>query len=157
PPQRLAEAAVDSAEELEVRAHREIEIERELLRHVADPALDLLGLPRDVGPCDDGLAAARREQAREHADGRRLSGTVRAEVTEDLASLDVERDVVDRLEVAEALLEVLDHDGVADHALAPRSASAILARKTSSKSGWSSIRRAPAGASACATAALSPG
>ena len=51
-------------------------------------------------------------QRREHADGRRLAGAVRAEQPEDLALAHGERHAVERLHVPVALAEVLDDDRV---------------------------------------------
>ena len=98
---RLGEA-VDRAEEAQVLDHREIEVERELLRHVAEPVLPLLGVLGDVEAAEAGDAAGgRRQQAGQHPDRRRLAGAVRAEEAEDAAAGDVEADRVDGGEAAE--------------------------------------------------------
>ena len=49
---------IDAAEEAQVLHDREIAIERELLRHVADMLAHSLRKTRDVEPRDDGLATA---------------------------------------------------------------------------------------------------
>ena len=59
----------------------------------------------------------RAQQRREHLDASSSSGAVRAEKREDLAARHVEGDVVDRLDVAEALGEVADFDHVRGHAV----------------------------------------
>ena len=51
-------------------------------------------------------AAGGRQQAAEHAKGRRLAGAVGAEQAEDLAALHLEADVIDRGEVAELAHQV---------------------------------------------------
>ena len=58
----------------------------------------------------------RPEQPREHPDRRRLSRAVRAEEAEDLPRAHLERDAIDRDEIAEAFREVLHDDGVLVHA-----------------------------------------
>src|SRR5690606_17881357 len=58
-----AEEAIDAAEELEVVIDRKIEIEAELLRHVADRRFDPAGRASDVVTGDEGAAAARLQEA----------------------------------------------------------------------------------------------
>ena len=60
-------------------------------------------------------AARRREQRRQHLDGGGLAGAVGAEEREDLARGDVERDVVDRCDLAERLHQIMNMN----HAVAP--------------------------------------
>src|SRR6185437_3352079 len=54
PPDHLARGAarightIEPGDELQILPHREVLIERKALRHVADPALDLLGVAADV-------------------------------------------------------------------------------------------------------------
>ena len=57
------------------------------------------------------LALGRRQQAGQHLHGRRLAAAVRAEKAENLAVLDVEADVVDGGEIAEALGQPVGRDG----------------------------------------------
>src|SRR5689334_2873781 len=65
---------------------------------------------------DAGLAAGRRQQARQHPDRRRLAGAVGADKTEDVTGRDVERDPVDGDEAAEPPGEIVDLDGALAHA-----------------------------------------
>ena len=67
-------------------------VEREALRHVADPPLDPFGIARDVDAADRRGPGRRLQQPAQHADGRRLAGAVAAEEAEDLAARDVEAD-----------------------------------------------------------------
>ena len=87
--------AIGAGEEGEVLADRELPIEGEFLRDIADPLAG--GSPRagEVDAGDAQRSAGRGEQAAEHAEGGRLAGAVRPEETEDLAAGDVEADVVD--------------------------------------------------------------
>ena len=60
----------------------------------------------DVLAGDERAPGVRLRQRREHADGRRLAGAVRAEQAEDLALAHGERDAVERLHVLVALAQV---------------------------------------------------
>src|SRR5665811_1570079 len=64
----LARHAVDPCEKIDVLLHREIVVERELLRHVPDGAADLFRLPRHVEPVHRGAPRGRRKQPAQHAD-----------------------------------------------------------------------------------------
>ena len=103
--------AVDAAVEADVLADGQVVVEREPLAHVADAALDLLGLRRHVEPGGARLAGGGREEPRQHLHRRRLTRAVRAEEAEHLASGDLERDGVDGREVAEGAREVARPDG----------------------------------------------
>ena len=74
--------AVDARDEVEVLLDREVLVEAEALRHVADAALDLgarvAQIEAEAGPA----ALVRRQQPAEHADGRRLAAAVRTEEAE---------------------------------------------------------------------------
>src|SRR3546814_6712714 len=71
--------SLHGGEEFEVLAHGQVAEQRELLRHVADAAAQLLGLCGDAQAQHLDLAFGGREQAAEHADGGRLARAVRAE------------------------------------------------------------------------------
>ena len=122
--------AVGRAEEPEVLLHGQVEVEGELLAHVAEPRLPAVGVADDVEPAEARHGAGRgREEARQHPDRRRLSGPVRAEESEDLPARNVEADAVDRREVAEAPRQGADGDGGVAHA------SSLRRTKTSSSDG----------------------
>ena len=103
---------VDAAEKPDVLIDGQPLVERKPLRHVADPALDAFRIAPDVDAADRGRAAGRLEQPAQHADRRRLAGAVAAQEPEDLALLHVERQIVDRDELAEPAGEMADGDGV---------------------------------------------
>src|SRR5204862_742301 len=107
-----AAQAVHPAEEADVLVHGQVLVERETLRHVADAALDAFRIAPHVGAAYDGGARGGPQQSAQHADGGGLAGTVAAEEAEDLAGAHVERHVIDGHEVAEALREIADLDGV---------------------------------------------
>ncbi len=94
---------VDAGDEVEVLEHRQVLVEAEALRHVADLAADFVRLVDDVVAEALARAAVRLEQAAQHADRRRLAAAVRAEKAADLAFGDLQVEALDHLEVAETL------------------------------------------------------
>src|SRR6185436_1096560 len=104
--------AIDAAEEPDVLIDGQALVERKALRHVADAALDAFGIAAHVDAADRRVPARRLQQPAEHADRRRFAGAVAAEKPEDLALADLERQPIDRHEVAEAPREIGDGDGV---------------------------------------------
>ena len=94
--------SVGAGEELQVLAHGEIAVERELLRHVAKPRpAGGRGLV-EVEPVDARGALAGAEQAAHHLEGGGLAGAVRPQEAEDLAPRDGEGNAVRGREAAEA-------------------------------------------------------
>src|SRR4051812_11326854 len=131
----LPREIVNAAVQPDILADGEVLVERELLAHVPDAAFDPLALGRDVVPRHASRPGARCEKAGENTDGRGLAGTVGAEESEDLTDADVERDVIDRGEGAEATRELPRFDGVLARGRgghAARSGSPIRAMKVSS-------------------------
>ena len=106
-----AAQAVKAAIELKVLVRRQLVVERELLRHVADEALDLLQLPRDIQAADPRLPAARLEQSAQEPNHCGLARAIRAEKAKDGALLDLEADVINGREVAKPFGQpfALDH------------------------------------------------
>ena len=96
--------------QIEVLSHRQLGVERERLRHVADarPRLHVAGIDRLAE--QQRLAVGGGQQAGQHFHGRRLAAAVGAEEAEDLAALDGEADAVDGGEVAEADSQVVGDD-----------------------------------------------
>ena len=91
-----AAQAVDRSEEAQVLLDGQVEVERELLAHVPEPALPGIGLGGDVDAAEPGDAARRgREQPGEHADGGGLAGPVGPEEAEDAPARNVDVDVPD--------------------------------------------------------------
>ncbi len=131
----LAGDVVEAGEERDVLFHREVAVEGEQLRHVADALLDLLGVGADVEPGHASVAGARREQAGEHLDGGRLAGAVGAEEAEDLALGDLEAHMVDGDEIAERAGEIADLDGVGHAASTGAAVSDTSWMNTSSSEG----------------------
>jgi hypothetical protein len=127
--QRLGDVVLDrpqlieAGDEFEVLADRQVLVERELLRHVADLALDAQALGADVEAEHRAFAFVGREQAAHDADGGGLARAVGAEEADDLAFRHRHRDVVDNGLVAEALDQPMDVDGI--HFPASRSTSTI--------------------------------
>src|SRR5262249_46178248 len=94
----------------QVFADRKVLIEAEPLRHVTDVALDFVGLRADVQSEARALALIRRQQPREHADGRSLAGAIGAEKAVDGATLDLHGKVAHDLAPLEGLGEALHVD-----------------------------------------------
>src|SRR5690606_6784710 len=68
--------AVDAGEERQVLRYAQIAVERELLRHIAEP---IAGLPAIAPQIETGhatLAECRLQEAAEHLEGRGLAGAV---------------------------------------------------------------------------------
>src|SRR5581483_3121476 len=96
---------VDAGDEIEVLLDREVLVETEALRHVADAPLDLARLAQDVEAEARAAARVGIQQSAEHADRRRLAAAVRSEKAADAAACHREIDAVDRADRAEALRE----------------------------------------------------
>ena len=108
----VAHYAVQPGEELDVLAHGQIGVQRELLRHVADPFPDGSPVLAYVEPGDPAGSLRGREQAGEHLDRGGLACAVGPQEAEDLPGADREGDRVDRHEVAEAPGQTVHLDGV---------------------------------------------
>ena len=113
PTQDLApRKAVDAAVQPDILDHRQVVVQGEALAHVADMALDLLALPRNVVPGDRAAARSGAAQPAEHPHGGGFPGAVGSEKSENLAPRDLERNAVHGLEAAETLAQLPDgYDG----------------------------------------------
>ena len=124
-------AAVDE----HVLAHRQLRVERVVLRNDAEPGSDAGAVRVWVETEDAQRPAADRRDAADHPHRRALAGAVRPEEAERLAAPDVEVDSVDRDEVAEPLHEAasVDHCAVLAHGAQPTYAgrTAFLVASTS--------------------------
>ncbi len=78
-----------------VLLNRQVLVEAELLRHVADAVLHRLRVPGDVDAEHGEVAAVGGEQAGDQADERRLAGAIGADQRRQPAMLDSQRDVVE--------------------------------------------------------------
>ena len=94
-------AAVDD----QVLAHRQLVVERVLLWNDAQAAANLRAVGDGVQVENAERPRGRRRDAADHAHGRALPRSVRAEKAERFAALHVEVDPVDRDEIAELLQE----------------------------------------------------
>ena len=111
---------VDARDEIEVLEHRQVLVEAEALRHVADLAADFVRFVHEIVAEALARAAVGLEQAAEHADGRRLAAAVRPEKAADLAPGDLQVQALDHLEVAETLAQARDVDSVVAHGVSMR-------------------------------------
>src|SRR6516164_7825463 len=75
---------IDARDEVEILEDGEVLIEAETLRHIADLPADARRLAGDVETETGALAAIRRQQSAEHADGGRLAAAVGPEEAADL-------------------------------------------------------------------------
>jgi hypothetical protein len=108
---RGARHLVHGREEVQVLADRQVLVQREALRHVADAPLQRLGVAGNLVAEHVDLAGARAQQAAQHADRRRFSGPIRPEEAVHLAFAHGEIDVVDGHERAEAFRQSLRVNG----------------------------------------------
>ncbi len=106
---------VDAGDEVEVLVDRQILVQAEALRHVADLAADRVRLAEDVVAEAGPRAVVGLEQAAQHADGRGLAAAVGAEEAADLALGDPQVEALDHLEVAEALAQAAHVDDIGRH------------------------------------------
>ena len=102
-PLLLGRNAVDAAVKVDVLLDRQILVKRELLAHVADVGLDLLGLRADVEAGDGAPPRGWLQNAAEHSDRRRLAGPVRSKKPKHLAAAHLKTDAIHGHEVAEPL------------------------------------------------------
>src|SRR6185436_3963282 len=136
---------VNAAEELDVLIDRQQLIQRELLRHVADRALDALGIAAHIDAADKGSAGSRLQQSAQHPDGRRLACAVGAKEAEDLSPLDRERQIVNGDEGTEAARQAAHVDRGRRRRRWRRNARAHGCRPLA-RSSRASARRTPANA-----------
>ena len=106
---------VHSRDEIEVLADGQVFPQRKALRHVADLALDRVGLADHVEAEAGPAAVVRREQAAQHPDRCRLAAAVGSEKAVDLAALHLQREIPHDVLVAEMLVETMHVDGGSGH------------------------------------------
>src|SRR3989440_7873221 len=96
--------------QIEILSDRELAVERERLRHVADipTRLHVVGAHRLSKQFR--RAFGYRQQAGQHLHGRWLAGAVRAEEAENLAARDAKAHMIDRDEIAKAAREPIRLD-----------------------------------------------
>ena len=105
--------------EIQVLPHRQVVVERELLRHVADFSFYALAAVGEIQAAHRRGTRGGQQQAAEHPDGGGLAGAVGPEKTEDLPPLNAERDVVHCGKIAELDGEPPDLQGGAGVHTAP--------------------------------------
>src|SRR6266550_7867214 len=107
---RVIDATPQVCEILEDLSARQIGIEGRLTGHIADETLDLQRLLPAIEPGDLRRAGVGVQQGHQQADGGRLPGTVWPKEAEDIALLDLERDLGDAALATVALAEFFDFD-----------------------------------------------
>ena len=110
PPTGGRRDAVAASEEVEVLPDLHVVVDPECVRHEAEDATHLVGVPGDRPAGDLGVAARRQEEGGQDAQGRRLAGAVRPDQAEDLTGLDVQVDAGDGERAVVALDQALGPD-----------------------------------------------
>ena len=95
---------------VEVLPDRQFGVERERLRHIADPVARTQIARREGLSKQQRLAFARWQEAGEHFHGRRFAAAIRTKKPEDFSAFDCEAHAVDRREVAETASEIVRGD-----------------------------------------------
>src|SRR6185295_713366 len=126
---------VQAADELQVFFDGEVVPQREFLRHVTEPPANRLGVVDDAQAEDFGVSVARREQAAQHAQRRRLAGAVGAEEAVDASGRYVEIDVIHGDLRAEPARQAARRNRLAVHK--PRSS--VTSTGTPDGSCWASL------------------
>src|SRR5579859_260362 len=103
--------AVDPAVKREIFEHRQIVVQTEILRHVADSLAHLFGAGSHIEPFHVRAASAEGKQTREHFDDGGFAAAVRAKKAEDFAFFDAEADIVDGHKRAELANKIFRDDG----------------------------------------------
>ena len=106
----LARHVVEDAVQIHVFVGGLLAVEAGVLKDDAEALADLVLLHRGIEAVELDAAAGRAQQRGEHLDGGGLARAVRAEEGEDLALRDVEGDVVDGGEIAEAFDQMADRN-----------------------------------------------
>src|SRR5208337_5248222 len=97
---------------------REILIEAESLRHVADPQAYLRRVADDIQPETGSAPSIRLDQPAQHPNRRCLAAAVGAEKAADLACRYGEREAIDDLALAVSLMQVTHiDDAISGHEL----------------------------------------
>src|SRR6185312_11329271 len=86
---------VEPGDELQVLGNRQVAVEAEALRHVADLQADARSVVQQVHAETRSAAAVRAQQAAQHADRGGLAAAVAAEEAADLAFRHLQREAID--------------------------------------------------------------
>ena len=105
-----ARDAVDRGEERDVLVHRQVAVEGEPLREVADLPREGVALPMGIEPAGPYRPRGGSEQAQDHAEGGGLARAVGPDEAEHLAAEHVEAHVAHRHERAVAAAQAIDDD-----------------------------------------------
>jgi hypothetical protein len=105
--QRVPRQAVERAEQFQIRPRRQLVVERKVLRHQSDAALDFAFVAGDRLAFDGNAAAVRRNETAQHGDDRRLARAVGPQQADDFAGRRGERNARDDLARAVGLPQVL--------------------------------------------------
>src|SRR3990172_452989 len=103
---------VARGEEVQVLPHLHVVIDAKEVRHVSDQTPDSARILADRVTRHPGVAAARSQQRRQHANSAGLAGSVWADETEQIPLVDRQVQVFDRSQLAIGLAQIADfHEG----------------------------------------------
>ena len=106
----LAPHLENVGEKGQVLQHRQVAVERELLRHVADALFDLLRLLLGIEPRHVSAAFSGVHDRAQHADRRRLARPIRPQQAKDLALVDTQIESIHSNDLFKLLCQVLSFD-----------------------------------------------
>ncbi len=112
---RLVDASLNTTEQVEGLGAGKRGPQVGLPGDIGELAMGLHGLALTVDPEDLGAPSRRVDQPEQEPDGRRLSCPVRSEVADDLAFVDLEVEVAQRVDASVALAEARCPDGCSSH------------------------------------------
>src|SRR5437667_431573 len=127
PGNAVGEAPQARGEE-QVLSHRQVAVERGVLKHEPDAAPHGEALAHDVVSRNARGAAGGRKEGREQVNRRRLTGAVRPEQAEELSIPDLEVEPIESADRAEVLAEAAGVDRGGGHPFAARTRDAGAAR-----------------------------
>ena len=102
--------AVNSAEQFQVFFDSQVVVKRKLLAHVADITLHQFVLRRHIEASNGRVSVGWLRKSAKHSHGGSLSGTICTEEPENLALIDIERNMVRRDKVAELFREIFRYN-----------------------------------------------
>src|SRR5262245_12078359 len=102
--------SIDPSDEFQVLAYREVLVEAETLRHIADLALDLVGLGANVVTKAGSRSLIRSEQTAQHTNGGRLARPVWAQEAVDCPALHLHGQISDHSTTVELFGKAVDID-----------------------------------------------
>src|SRR5262245_34292960 len=101
---------IGAGEKAKIFEDREVAIEAEALRNVAEFGAHFLTLFPCVYAFDGRMSAGGMRETAQHSHGRRLAGSIRPEKTKDRARLDCQREVLHGMDSTVTLAQMMERD-----------------------------------------------